>query len=437
MKVAFVSTRYGLEVNGGAEQHCRLVAERLAEYWNIEILTTCAMDYVKWSNFFSPGIEKENKVTVRRFKVDHERPQHSFNRCYDSLIGFHLATRGIDIPMSNPKYLHYLLDGRQESEINFEAPKSLKNQMSLQIKDLEQLWMKLQGPYSSELIDFITTNEKEFDLFIFFSANYCTSYFGLKAAPSRSALVPTLHQEACMGFNIYQELFRLPKYLLFNTVEEQKFAWKMFPYTQAIDQAIAGVGIDDSQVFQGRNKLFAKLRLSSPYLLYLGRIDIDKGCLNLNHFFVNYKKYYKIDLKLVFAGKKQVDIPKHKDIVQCGFVDEKDKYFLIKNAVAVVIPSRYESLSMVLLESWGHEVPTLVNGDCDVLRGHCIRGNGGFFYTDQESFNRSVNIIIKNPGLRQDLGKHGREYVKKNFDWDVILGKYHECLQSVVKSYSS
>lgn len=47
-KIAFVVQRYGLDVNGGAEYHCRLIAERMTKYFDVEVLTTCAIDYMTW-----------------------------------------------------------------------------------------------------------------------------------------------------------------------------------------------------------------------------------------------------------------------------------------------------------------------------------------------------------------------------------------------------
>ncbi len=54
MKVAFVVQRYGLEISGGAELHCRWVAEHMNKHWEVEVLTTKALDYITWKNHF-PG----------------------------------------------------------------------------------------------------------------------------------------------------------------------------------------------------------------------------------------------------------------------------------------------------------------------------------------------------------------------------------------------
>ena len=73
MKVAVVVQRYGADLNGGAELHARYVAEHLARHVEIEVLTTCATDYISWHNEFNPGVEEVNGVQVRRFPVSRER----------------------------------------------------------------------------------------------------------------------------------------------------------------------------------------------------------------------------------------------------------------------------------------------------------------------------------------------------------------------------
>ena len=69
MKLAIVVQRYGLTVNGGAELHARYIAERLARHAEVEVLTTCATDYVTWRNELPDGVDRVNNIPVRRFKV--------------------------------------------------------------------------------------------------------------------------------------------------------------------------------------------------------------------------------------------------------------------------------------------------------------------------------------------------------------------------------
>ncbi len=50
VKLAIVVQRYGRAINGGAELHARYLAEHLARHAEVEVLTTCASDYVSWRN---------------------------------------------------------------------------------------------------------------------------------------------------------------------------------------------------------------------------------------------------------------------------------------------------------------------------------------------------------------------------------------------------
>ena len=57
MKLAIVVQRYGADINGGAELHARYVAEHLATYAEVRVLTTCARDYLTWRNELPAGID--------------------------------------------------------------------------------------------------------------------------------------------------------------------------------------------------------------------------------------------------------------------------------------------------------------------------------------------------------------------------------------------
>ena len=72
-RIAFVNQRYGLEVNGGSEYYTRLMAERLAKYYEVDVLTTKAVDYTTWKDWYVRDVETINGVTVRRFSVAQER----------------------------------------------------------------------------------------------------------------------------------------------------------------------------------------------------------------------------------------------------------------------------------------------------------------------------------------------------------------------------
>jgi hypothetical protein len=84
-KVAFVVQRCGWEVNGGAETLCLKIAERMSKYWEVEILTTCALDYMTWQNHYSPGVAEVSGVKVKRFKVSNQRDVEAFNHLSEKI----------------------------------------------------------------------------------------------------------------------------------------------------------------------------------------------------------------------------------------------------------------------------------------------------------------------------------------------------------------
>jgi len=58
VKFAFVTPRYGAEISSGAEHACRMLAERMAERHDVEVLTTCARDQDTWRNESTEGADK-------------------------------------------------------------------------------------------------------------------------------------------------------------------------------------------------------------------------------------------------------------------------------------------------------------------------------------------------------------------------------------------
>lgn len=387
MKIAFVVQRYGEEVNGGAELHCRQVAERLSKYYDVEVITTCAIDYVTWKDEYSPGQEVLNGVTINRFAVDANRNSDRFNRFSEKIFG---------------------------------KPHT---------KDDEIKWMELQGPYSKRLLEFIADSKDKYDHFIFFTYLYCTTYFGLPLVKDKAILVPTAHDETPIYLDIFNELFQMPEYIFYNTKWEKNFVQSKFK-NKHIPNDVIGVGIDTIQNLHP-DDFIEKYNIGDPFLLYVGRIDESKGCKVLFDYFLKYNKSHKNELKLVLVGKPVMDIPKNKDIISLGFVTDEDKYNAMSACRILINPSPFESLSMVLLEAWSFNKPTLVNGNCGVLKDHCKLSNGGLYYSDYAEFEACLDLMFSNSELCARMGDNGRCYVGESYGWNVVESKYLRLLDGL------
>ncbi len=385
MRVAFVVQRCGADVNGGAEAHCLQVAQRMSKHWQTEVLTTCALDYMTWENFYPPGVEQVAGTTLRRFSVDEPRHVESFNR------------------------LSVELHARQGAATVAE----------------QESWMRAQGPVSSALFEFLEQHQESYDAFIFFGYLYATTYFGLPLVEKRAFLAPLAHDEWTIYFSIWDQFFARPQHLIFNTTFERDFLHRRFAALQ-LQGPVVGVGIEPPAVAHPE-RFRARYGLDEPFLLYVGRIDESKGCKWLiEHFIV--AKSRGLPGKLVMAGTEVMPIPFHDSVVYLGFIEEEEKWDAIAACNWLVMPSPHESLSMVLLEAWAMGRPGLVTARSEVLVGQCRRANAGLWYEDAEQFAailRSVDARTKD-----SLGEQGRESVRREYSWERVELEYLKLVAS-------
>src|SRR5205814_8514488 len=129
-------------------------------------------------------------------------------------------------------------------------------------------------------------------------------------------------------------------------------------------------------------------------------------------------------MDLVLIGSAIIDVPKHPRIHHLGFLDDRDKFDALAAADLLIMPSYFESLSMVALEAWALGKPVLANGRCDVLKGQCIRSNGGLYYESYAEFHETLRAIEQNRWLAGTLGRNGRQFFRDHYDWPVIERKY-------------
>lgn len=384
-KIAIINQRYGIEVNGGSELYSRQIAERLAEKYEVEVLTSCALDYERWANHYKEGKELINHVTVRRFRTEHERKQARFSA----------------------------LD--REMHINRNVT-----------EEQSEHWIDEMGPYCPSLIEFIKANKDEYRVFIVVTYLYYTAVRSMPEVADKAIFIPTAHKEPYIDFKMYKRIFELPKAYVFLTDEERelvtsKFNIKGKPYD------VMGVGIDVPDNIDA--KVFKRKYGVEDYLIYVGRIDQGKECPRMFQYFIEYKKRNNVSLKLVLMGKAVIDVPQHPDIINLGFVSEEDKFNGIKGAKALVLPSKYESLSISVLEAMRLSVPVVVNGKCDVLKGHCIKSNGGLYYNNYFEFEGAVNYLMSHRDVYQGMQENARHYIDTYFDWNVIMKKFDSMIE--------
>jgi glycosyltransferase involved in cell wall biosynthesis len=397
VRLAFVVQRYGVEVAGGSELHCRWHAERLARTHAVEIFTTQAVDYIEWGHGYPAGTADVNGIPVHRFPVAQRRDP----------VAFDAASRRV-----------------------FGGPHARED---------EEAWVVANGPQSPALVEAVAAARDRFDLFIFYSYRYYPTYFGLPRVAERSILVPTAEEDEAIELPIFHELFRRARGIIYLTEEERDLVEAASGGTRlrqgyggqaGAASAVIGSGLDLPER-EGAPDVLARFGLTRPFLLYLGRIDGPKGCRSLFTYFRHVLATTGTDVDLVLAGKAAMEIPAHPRIRHVGFVSEAEKVALLRASRALVMPSRYESLSIVMLEAWKLGVPVIANARCRVLLGQCRRSGGGLTYDGHEEFAEVLSLLLERPALGEALGRQGRDYVEREYAWEHVLGKLEAVFQLV------
>lgn len=394
MRVLYIVQRYGEQIAGGAEQHARAFAERLVQRdHRVTVLTTCAQSYVDWANAYPRGWSTSNGVAVYRVPVELRRNHRLFGR-FNSRMSTAPGVRPLAV---------------------------------------QREWMQMQGPYAPELVPWLRRHGRSFDVVVFITYLYWTTWAGLRecAGAVPTLLHPTAHDEPPLRLSIFQEVLRTPDAFAFLTPEEADLVRRRFP--GAPPGEVVGIGVEtdhpgDADAFRRRFELG-----ETPYLLYVGRVDPAKGASELIDYFVAYKERNPSDLKLVLLGELLVDDPARPDVVVTGFVDEPTRNGALAGARALVHPSYFESFAMVLTEAFAQRRPALVQHRCEVLDGHARRSGGALPYSGFAEFEAAVELLRASPALADELGAAGRRYVEREYDWNVVTTRYERTLERVAR----
>lgn len=390
MKLACVVQRYGADIAGGSEAHCRAIAERLqGAGHDVTVLTTCARDYVTWRNEWPAGETVGGGVRVRRFPVRRERRLKRFADLSDVVF-----------------------DGRASEADQHD-------------------WFLENGPDAPGLLQHLEQHGRAYDLVLFWTFRYAPSYFGLPLVADRAVLLPTAEDDAALNLDVLHDYFRAPAGYLFLTPEEQALvsARAARPLTPS---AVIGMGLDPAPPASDPHAL-REAGVPDAFVLYLGRVDRNKGCHTLFDYFQAYAEAAgDRATTLVLAGPSTIPVPAHPRIRALGYVSNEVRHALLSHAQALLIPSPYESLSIVLLEGWNQAVPALVNAQCSVLQGQVRRANGGLYYRSTREFGEALQALLERPGLRGALGRQGLAYVEQEYRWPTVMQRVEALLAEVV-----
>ena len=383
-KIGFVAPWYGEKIPGGAEMELRGRIHHLKEATvELEVLTTCVKDFMSnWNeNYYKARTYQENGITVKRFPVTQ---------------GDHFVFNTINAKLLN----------------------------NLSITPAEEALFIKNIINSKKLCQYISEHQDEYSLFVFIPYMFGTTYHGILACPEKAVVIPCLHDESYAYMGCYRKCFSKANGIIFHAKPESIFANRLMDLAFC-NQAVLGEGVDTD--LSGVPERFRKkYKMGRPFILYTGRKDPTKNVHTLIKYFEIYKRRNKNDLQLVMVGPSQLSIPDtiKRDVHDLGFVSVQDKYDAYTAATVLCQPSKNESFSLVIMESWLAHRPVMVHEECKVTANFAKESNGGFYFNNYVDFEGQVNYLLEHPDIASQMGEQGREYVLSNFSWDVIVEKY-------------
>jgi glycosyltransferase involved in cell wall biosynthesis len=385
VRLAFTVQRFGAEVAGGAETLCRQTAHALAERGDeVVVFTTTARDYLSWAPYYPAGVTHDGPVEVRRFSVEPPDPDRAGD-------------------------LVRTLSVRPDP-------------------DLEVDWARAQGPVSKPLLAALAECAGGFDAVCLWTYLYATTQLSMPLVRDRAVLVPLAHDEPMLRFTLTRGLAAMARGFAFLTPEERDLVDDVLGVADRPAEVVgAGLHVAAPGDAERARRAFA---VPPRFALYLGRVDGSKGVDAMVRAHAAYRADHPDALGLVLAGRPAGELRLPEWVVRTGFVDEATRSDLLAAAEVVVLPSPWESLSLVALEAWQAGRPTLATARSAVLAGQTARSGGGLLYTGPATYGSQLHRLAADAGLREQLGRAGRGFAEGE-TWDACAARWHGLLGRV------
>src|SRR5215203_2388823 len=397
-KVAIVVQRCHESIVGGSESLAWHYATLLKDVYEVDLLTTTAIDIQDWANVLPEGVEHLDGVAIHRFPVTIGRTPY-----WGVLL--HKLFRDFET---------YAQRDAGSGKSSRRIPWSIS---------LQEEFIRTQGPYAEKLLLYLRENWSQYKAIIFTTYLYPTTYFGIFEVPKNTALLePTLHDEKTAYLSAFKHAAHHARSIVWLTEAERRVGVKLWGELQG---QVVSMALDTAS----REPATAE----DPYLLYCGRIDPNKGCVDLFNHFIEFKQQRPSKLRLLLTGKDDMPVPEHPDIEFRGFVDNEEKLHMMAGAKLFVMQSGNESFSIVTLEAMVQRAPVLASGVSEVLVDHVQESGGGGIYRDYESFAATLSEMLSNETRLAEMGDSGRQYVLSRFTRERVRNSLLAAIASCAK----
>jgi glycosyltransferase involved in cell wall biosynthesis len=356
----------------------------VARDWDVEVLTTCAVNPYTWANELPESTTVQEGIVVRRFQ------------------------NVLAVSASKEHAVH----GRIYAG---EVPS-----MDDQVTWLNALF-RTPGLFAALLKE-----RNDFDAVIFAPYLFWTTTVCMPVVADRAVVMPCLHDEVYAYLDVMRHVLSLPASVWFLSGPEHDLAHRLGPVTP--HHSVIGSGMEVPRSYRPE-KFRNDYGIDSPYILYVGRREADKGWPWLMDLFARTKS----PVKLVCAGAGDAAVPPRLRgrVIDVGLLSIEQRNNALAAALAYAQPSLNESYSRTVMEAWLAGRPVLARKGSTVVEWHCARSGGGVAFGTPRDLSAHIERLLASPEMAKEMGEKGREYVLENYQWPHVLDLIEADLRSL------
>jgi len=392
VRLGLVVPRYGPEVVGGTEHWLRLLCEHLVadRGWEVEVFTTGALSAATWADELRPGTTEVGGVTVHRFRSRSGRDPRS------------ALVRALVTP----------------------APSLVPGALARRL-------VELAGPVCPEVLD--AAEASTCDPVAVTPYLYWPAVVGAPRLGRRVVFHGAAHDEPELHLPLMAAVYGAVGGFAFNSFAEQALVERCFRVAER-PAAVIGNAVVEGAGDPAEARAALGLSPGEPFVLSLGKVERAKGSHALAELWRAYRARRPGAPRLVLVGPVHDELAGDADVVVAGRRPEDVKWGALRAAAMVVVPSAWESFSLVVLEAWLAGAPVVVNRRCEATVEHCVRSGGGLWFEEYADFEALADRLLGDPALRARLAAAGRAYTERTFSWPAVLDRYETLTERILRS---
>jgi len=176
------------------------------------------------------------------------------------------------------------------------------------------------------------------------------------------------------------------------------------------------------------------------YVLYVGRLSYRKGLFDLIDAAEEIIPKYGVKFFIVGKGewegivkRKVKESGLENDILFKGHVNREELITLYQHATIFVMPSRYESGPLTVLEAMSCGKPVIATS-VGIVPEVIENMHSGVIVqpNSPHELAESIAMLLTDEQLKDNIGKNARKTVEKKYTWDIVADNVEKCYHMAI-----